>query len=66
MYIDVVTSKGEAEIAKSKAKFIEAYNNMAEYYASLNNKVRAKELLGKTLEIDPANAFAIENMKLLK
>ena len=32
----------------------------------LNNKVKAKEFLNKTLALDPSNAFAIENMKLLK
>lgn len=66
LYIDMVIAKGEAEIIKNKSKLIEAYNNMAENYALLNNKIKAKELLNKTLELDPTNAFAIENMKLLK
>ena len=65
-YLKIVTEKGEEEVTKSKTKFIEAYNDMAEGYALLNNKIKAKELLNKTLELDPNNAFAIENMKLLK
>ncbi len=66
LYVDGVSLKGDAEITKNKAKFIEAYNEIAENYARLNNKVKAKEFLNKTLALDPSNAFAIENMKLLK
>ena len=66
LYVDGVTLKGDAEIEKNKAKFIESFNKIAENYALLNNKVKAKEFLNKTLALDPANAFAIENMKLLK
>lgn len=65
LYIDTVTNKGEAEITKNKAKFIEAYNNMASHYAN-SDKAKAKELLNKTLALDPANAYALEAMKLLK
>ena len=64
-YIDVVTAKGEEEVAKNKAKFIESYNNIASTFAN-TDKVRAKELLNKTLALDPANAYALEAMKLLK
>lgn len=64
-YIDVVTAKGDEEIAKNKAKFIEAYNNIAAVYAN-TDKMKAKEFLNKTLALDPANAYAIESMKLLK
>ena len=66
LFVDGISAKGEAEITKNKAKFIEAYNEIAENYARLNNKVKAKEFLNKTLALDPSNAFAIENMKLLK
>ncbi|WP_284652892.1 tetratricopeptide repeat protein [Flavobacterium terrisoli] len=65
LYIDTVTAKGEAEITKNKAKFIEAYNNMASHYAN-TDKAKAKELLAKTLALDPENAYALEAMKLLK
>lgn len=64
-YIDVVTAKGEEEITKNKAKFTEAYNNMAAHYAN-SDKAKAKELLNKTLSIDPTNQYALDSLKLLK
>jgi cytochrome c-type biogenesis protein CcmH/NrfG len=64
-YLDVVTAKGEEEVTKNKAKFIESYNNMASTFAN-TDKAKAKELLNKTLALDPANAYALEAMKLLK
>ena len=64
-YIDVVTAKGDVEIAKNKAKFIEAYNNMAASFAN-KDKVKAKEFFNKTLALDPANAYALEALKVLK
>ncbi len=64
-YIDVVTAKGEEEITKNKAKFIESYNNIASSLAN-TDKTKAKEMLSKTLALDPANAYALEAMKLLK
>ena len=64
-YIDVVTAKGEEEVTKNKAKFIESYNNIASALAN-SDKTKAKEMLNKTLALDPANAYALEAMKLLK
>ena len=64
-YIDVVTAKGEAEVAKNKAKFIESYNNIASTFAN-TDKAKAKELLNKTLALDPANQYALDAIKLLK
>ncbi|WP_264520538.1 tetratricopeptide repeat protein [Flavobacterium sp. N1994] len=64
-YIDVVTAKGEAEVTKNKAKFIESYNNIASTFAN-TDKAKAKELLNKTLLLDPANQYALEAIKLLK
>ena len=64
-YLDVVTAKGEEEVTKNKAKFIESYNNIASTFAN-TDKAKAKELLNKTLALDPANAYALEAMKLLK
>jgi tetratricopeptide (TPR) repeat protein len=65
LYLDMVTAKGEAEITKNKAKFIEAYNNMAAYYAN-TDKAKAKELFNKTLALDPTNSYATESLKVLK
>ena len=64
-YIDIVTAKGDVEIAKNKAKFVEAYNNMAASFAN-KDKVKAKEFFNKTLALDPANAYALEALKVLK
>jgi len=64
-FLDVVTAKGEEEVTKNKAKFIESYNNIASTFAN-TDKAKAKELLNKTLALDPANAYALEAMKLLK
>lgn len=66
-YIDIVTKKGEAELAKPsvKSKLIESYNSMAAGYAN-SDKVKAKEFFGKTLAIDPENAYATQSLKLLK
>jgi hypothetical protein len=64
-YLDVVTAKGEEEVTKNKAKFIESYNNIASTFAN-TDKAKAKELLNKTLSLDPTNAYALEAMKLLK
>ena len=65
LYVDTVTAKGEAEIAKNKAKFIEAYNNMGAHFAN-TDKAKAKELFNKTLALDPTNNYATESLKLLK
>ncbi|WP_396194818.1 tetratricopeptide repeat protein [Flavobacterium sp.] len=65
LYVDTVTAKGEAEITKNKAKFIEAYNNMGAHFAN-TDKAKAKELFNKTLALDPTNNYATESLKLLK
>ena len=66
-YINVVTAKGEEELAKPaiKTKFIESYNNIAAAYAN-TDKVKAKEYFAKTLAMDPANKYATESLKMLK
>ncbi|WP_374549927.1 hypothetical protein [Flavobacterium sp.] len=64
-YIDLTLAKGEAEAAKNKTKLIESYNNMAAHFANFD-KTKAKELLSKTLELNPADSYALEAMKLLK
>ena len=64
-YLDVLTAKGPEELAKNKAKVMEAYNNMASFYAN-SDVPKAKELLNKTLELDPANTYALDALKILK
>ena len=64
-YVDAVTAKGEDEVTKNKVKLVEAYNNIASHYANFD-KLKAKEFLNKTLAVDPANAYALEAIKLLK
>ena len=63
-YIDVVTAKGEEEIAKNKAKFMESYNNIGSALAN-TDKTKAIEFFNKTLALDPANEYALSSIKLL-
>lgn len=65
LYLDVLNAKGAEEVTKAKAKVTESYNNMASFYAS-TDKLKAKELLNKTLAVDPTNNYAIETLKVLK
>jgi hypothetical protein len=66
-YIDVVTAKGEEELAKPavKTKFIESFNAIAAAYAN-TDKTKAKEYFAKTLALDPANEYALQSLKALK
>jgi hypothetical protein len=66
-YVDVVTAKGEEELAKPavKTKFIESYNAIAAAYAN-TDKTKAKEYFAKTLTLDPANEYALQSLKALK
>ena len=66
-YIDIVTAKGEEELAKPavKTKFIESYNAIAAAYAN-TDKVKAKEYFAKTLALDPTNEYSIQSLKTLK
>lgn len=64
-YMRVVTEKGPDEVNKNKAKFVEAYNNIAAHYANFD-KAKAKEYFNKTLALDPANNYALESLKILK
>ncbi|OYU79779.1 MAG: hypothetical protein CFE23_12255 [Flavobacterium sp. BFFFF1] len=67
-YIRVVTEKGEAELAKpaNRTKFLEAYNNIAIFYAKTGDKVKAQENLDKALALDPADETALSTQKLIK
>ncbi len=64
-YLDLLLPKGADEITKNKAKITEAYNHMASHFAN-SDKAKAKELLNKTLALDPTNTYALESLKLLK
>ena len=66
-YIDIVTAKGEEELAKPavKTKFIESYNAIAAAYAN-TDKVKAKEFFAKTLALDTLNEYATQSLKALK
>lgn len=66
-YVSKISAIGEAEVAKPavKAKFIEAYNNMAASFAN-SDKAKAIEFFNKTLALDPANNYAAESIKILK
>lgn len=50
--------------AANKKDLVESYNYLANYY-SKNNVSKSKELLKKTLEIDPANEYAQQALKAL-
>ena len=66
-YVAKTTEKGADEIAKPavKKKFIESYNNIASTYLT-SDKVKAKEYVAKSLEIDPADKRALEMLAFLK
>ncbi len=63
-YVELVEAKGTDEITKNKAKIAESCNNMAAFYA-VTDKAKAKELLNKTIALDPTNAYATEALKKL-
>jgi predicted Zn-dependent protease len=64
-YLRIVTEKGEEEVTKNKAKFIESYNNIGASYAN-TDVAKAREFFNKTLALDPANQYAIDSLKQLK
>lgn len=64
-YVDLINAKGPEEVTKNKTKITEAYNNMASFFAT-SDKAKAKELLNKTLALDPTNNYATESLKVLK
>jgi len=64
-FVEMVIGKGEEEITKNKAKLTEAYNTMASFYAN-TDKIKAKELLNKTLALDANNTYALDALKILK
>ncbi|NHM08083.1 tetratricopeptide repeat protein [Flavobacterium sp. CYK-4] len=63
-YLRVVTEKGQEEVDKNKAKFIESYNNIAASYAN-TDVAKAREYFNKTLALDPTNEYASSSLKSL-
>lgn len=58
-------SADELSTKGMKSKLIEAYNNLGVIYA-VNDKVKAKDTFNKTLGIDPANQYAVDQLKSLQ
>lgn len=63
-YVQLVTVTKPDKQATSKAGLVESYNNLGSY-AALTDVAKAKEYFNKTLALDPANANATENLKVL-
>jgi hypothetical protein len=63
-YIKVMSSVDPTELMKTqnKTKIVEAYNTIA----ANSDKVKAKEYLSKTLELDPTDEFALDSLNKLK
>ncbi|OWP77173.1 tetratricopeptide repeat protein [Flavobacterium oreochromis] len=57
-FAKVVLNKGGDIVEKNKAKLIEAYNEVARFYAK-TDKVKANEYVAKSLALDPADVDAI-------
>jgi tetratricopeptide (TPR) repeat protein len=66
-FITTANKKDAAELTTKgmKSKLIEAYNNLGIIYV-VNDKAKAKDSFTKTLSIDPANQYAIDQLKSLK
>lgn len=66
-FIAKATEKGAEELAKPavKKKLVESYNNIASTYLT-TDKVKAKEFITKSLELDPADKRATELMAFIK
>jgi tetratricopeptide (TPR) repeat protein len=66
-FIAKATEKGAEEVAKPlvKKKFIESYNNIASTYLT-TDKVKAKEFVNKSLELDPTDKRALDLLAFLK
>ncbi len=66
-FVAKAIEKGPDEVAKplTKKKLIESYNNIATVYLT-TDKVKAKENLNKSLELDPTDKRALELLAYLK
>lgn len=64
-FINVVTTKGPDTVATNKAKFIEAYQELARYYGK-TDKVKGNDFISKALTLDPADTDSINIKNALK
>jgi len=66
-FIKIANSKSPEEVGSKamKSKLVEAHNNLGIIYEA-TDKVKAKENFTKTLEIDPTNQYAADQLKELK
>ncbi|MES2812613.1 MAG: tetratricopeptide repeat protein [Bacteroidota bacterium] len=64
-FMNVVTTKGADAVTTNKAKFIEAYQELARYYGK-TDKVRANDFIAKALVLDPADVDSINIKNALK
>ncbi|MBK0369227.1 tetratricopeptide repeat protein [Flavobacterium agrisoli] len=66
-YLAAVNAKGAEEVSNpaTKAKIIEAYNNMGASFAN-TDKAKAMEYFNKSLVLDPTNQYATESLKSLQ
>ena len=63
-YIELVTVTKPEKAATAKAGLIEAYNNLGAYATDVDNE-KAKMYFRKTLELDPQNSLATDNLKYI-
>ncbi|NQX32840.1 tetratricopeptide repeat protein [Pedobacter boryungensis] len=63
-YITLLTVTKPEKAAANVKNLADSYNYLGFYYSGVD-KEKAKEYFNKTLSIDPANAYAADNLKLL-
>ncbi|TRW22079.1 tetratricopeptide repeat protein [Flavobacterium zepuense] len=64
-YIEIVTTKGGAEVTKASKNLLEAYSNAGAYYA-VTDKAKAKDYFTKALAIDPNDSYVKGELQKLK
>jgi len=64
-YYEKYVELGSADPAKYKAGLVESYDYLGAYYAQKNDKATAKANFEKAIAIDPADAFAIDALKII-
>jgi tetratricopeptide (TPR) repeat protein len=64
-YYEKYVELGSADPAKYKAGLVESYDYLGAYYAQKSDKASAKANFEKAVAIDPADAFAVDALKIL-